>query len=48
MTTAKHTKDCPTQRKPPRKPGACTCGVARDEWLRRYADLTRAMNQTRR
>jgi hypothetical protein len=41
-----HKKDCPTQIKPPRKPGICTCGVNRDKWLRTYAQLAHAMKKT--
>ena len=47
MTQTAHTKDCPTQVKPPRKPGPCTCGFMRDLWLKSYADLKRAMGVTR-
>lgn len=41
-----HTPQCPTQIKPPRKPGICTCGVNRDKWLKNYADLKNAMSKT--
>jgi len=47
MSAPIHTKDCPVNRKPPRKPGKCTCGIERDKWLATARTLENAMRKNK-
>ena len=47
MSAPVHTPTCPTLWKPPRKPGRCTCGVARDKWLETARQLENAIRRSR-
>ena len=47
MSAPAHAPTCPTLWKPPRKPGLCICGVARDKWLETARTLERAIRRNR-